>query len=146
MKVYAVTILGSPAAECAHYGICKIEKISQEAWDAFQPTHFRYVKAGIFLSKENGRLSFEFPMLGMRSDTFKRFFATGCFRLDAAGYLPENVAKAICTEARIILPKVYPLVLTETAILLEVEVGKEAMLLESDFTEEPPVSASSVVS
>lgn len=127
MKIYINTILGSPAAECAHFGICKVDELHAEDWDAFQPRHNRHVKAILSLSSEPGRLRFEFPFSGMRRHTRKAFFSPAGFRVDSSGYLPKHLAVAMGIEEKIILPGLYPIVFSDESVVVEVEIRKELL-------------------
>lgn len=130
-KVYVATILGSPAAECANFGICKVEKISPMAWKKFQPQHLRHAKATISLSPKSDCICLEFPITAMRPDTFQLFFADGVFRIDTAGQLSDKIMLALGTKNQTIVPGIYPLTIDEESMLLEVACLPDSMLFEA---------------
>jgi len=129
MKIYTTTVLGSPTSDCAHFGICKVDVLPPEQWDSFEPQHVRHVKAILSLSGEKGLLRFEFPFSGMRAETRRAFFSPQGFRIDSPGYLSEQLATAIGTDHRIIVPGLYLLAFSREGTILEVEIVKEAMQL-----------------
>jgi len=130
-KVYVATILGSPAAECANFGICKVEKLSPMAWKNFQPQHLRHAKAIISLSPKSDWICLEFSITAMRPDTFQFFFADGTFRIDTVGQLPDKIMQALATKGKSIVPGIYPVAIDEESIVLEVECLPESLLFEA---------------
>lgn len=118
-KTYAAVELGSPAADCAHFGICSLEEISPEQWARFRPGHIRQVKALLSRSKQ-GALRFEFPYNGMRPDTRKEFFPASGFRVDSARSLPDSLARmlGICSSLSLV-PGQYPLKFSGSGVKLE---------------------------
>ncbi len=109
MKILAAVELGSPAADCAHFGICSVDVLSPAQWAAFRPCHVRHVKA---ILSRSGRdcLRFEFPLDGMRADTRAQFFPPEGFRVDSAKALPCSVTDALGLPPGIhTLPGVYAL-------------------------------------
>ncbi len=130
-KVCAATILGSPAAECANFGICKLEKLSPMAWKKFQPQHLRHAKAMISLSPKSDWICLEFSITAMRPDTFQKFFSAGTFRIDSAGQLPDKIMQALATKRQSIVPGIYPLAIDGESIVLEVECLPESLLFDA---------------
>jgi hypothetical protein len=127
MKIFVSTILGSPAAECANFGICQMDVLPPEDWDGFQPKHARHVKALLSLQGEGSKLCFEFPFLSMRVDTRKAFFTPDGFRVDSTGYLSDALSGMLHAESRFIVPKLYPLVFLTESVILEVELMKQVI-------------------
>jgi hypothetical protein len=118
-KIYATVELGSPAADCAHFGICSLEEIAPAQWARFRPRHIRHVKALLSRSKQ-GALRFEFPYNGMRPDTRKEFFPASGFRVDSARSLPDLLARTlgICSSLSFV-PGLYLLKFSGAGIKLE---------------------------
>lgn len=109
MKIYAAVELGSPAADCAHFGICSVDVLSPEQWEVFQPCHPRSAKAILSVSG-GGHLRFEFPLDGMRLDTRTQFFPPEGFRVDSAKALPLPLTEALgLVRGARIKPGVYAL-------------------------------------
>jgi hypothetical protein len=130
MKIFTSTVLGSPAAECAHFGICQVEILPPDQWDSFHPQHIRHTKALLSLTRNQEQLRFEFPLSGMRTDTRESFFPVDGFRVDSAGQLPELLAVALGADCKVIVPKVYPLVFLTDVIVLDVELRKDLVVSE----------------
>lgn len=126
MKVaYTAIVLGSPAADCAKFGICQVDLLSLDAWEGFAPQHSRHVKAELSFARKNRRLRFEFPYCGMWMVTRRLFFTPEGFQIDTPGYLPPSVAFALGIEAMLILPGLYTLNLAADRAVLEVDTGKK---------------------
>ena len=125
MKVFTSTVLGSPAAECAHFGVCKVELFPSEQWDHFQPRHDRHVKSVLSLEVQGNVMQFEFPTNGMLPETEEMFFSSGFFRIDSPGFIPENIMECWGLPAHHILPGLYPLKKTNQAWLLLAAIERE---------------------
>ena len=112
--------LGSPAADCAHFGICSVEVISPAAWTNFEPQHLRHLKA-LVATEGTDNLLFAFPFDGMRPDTRSQFFPPEGFRVDSAKMLPNclvealGLAPGLCTR-----PGLYPIQQNELGILVAI--------------------------
>ncbi len=112
--------LGSPAADCAHFGICSVEVISQAEWINFEPQHLRHLKA-VISTEGTENLLFAFPFDGMRTDTRSKFFPPEGFRVDSAKMFPNSLVEALglapglCT-----LPGLYPIQQNELGILVAI--------------------------
>lgn len=124
-KILSAVELGSPAADCAHFGICSIEEVSPEQWNAFQPRHMRHVKAVISVTSD-AQLQFEFPLEGMRADTRLQFFPEAGFRVDSAFVVPEGISEALgFSGIWRTLPKVYALKTEQFSIVLQLALALE---------------------
>jgi hypothetical protein len=86
--------LGSPAADCNHYGICSVELLPPEHWETLTPAHFRHIKALLSLGTGGG-LFFQIPLSGIRADTFLAFFPPEGFRVDSAKVLPDEITASL---------------------------------------------------
>ncbi|MBX2893483.1 MAG: hypothetical protein KF734_21395 [Saprospiraceae bacterium] len=118
--VLADVRLGSPAAQCAHFGICSIDTLSEQEWDAFCPKHIRHLKAKLSLTADNF-LRCEFPLDGMRNDTRARFFSSNGFRVDAPKVLPSGITALFGLSLSVqIQPGLYPIHESEDALTVEV--------------------------
>jgi hypothetical protein len=121
MMVYTETILGSPAAECANFGICQVNSLTNEEWDLFQPRHLRHVKAQISVSTQIGWIRFTFPKSGMMRNCQELFFPSTGFRIDSLCVLPDHISTSLGLDTQIILPGVYALLLDDQEIVIEVK-------------------------
>ena len=125
MKEIKVTIvLGSPASNCAKYGVCSIdESISDQEWDRFMPQHHRHVKATI--SSENfGKVHLCFPTTVMLSVTAVMFFSKKGFLVESSCALPEGICKQLNLEnGSHLTPGVYSVMETPNAYSVEIPVG-----------------------
>lgn len=110
--------LGSPAAECANFGVCTVEVLSPEHWNHFRPAHLRHVKATLHVESP-GVICFAFDLESMRTATRRRFFPNAGFQVDAPLILPPAVCAALCLpELTSFLPGVYAIL--EQAPILSV--------------------------
>ena len=108
LKLPCAVELGSPAAECAHFGICSMEVIPPEQWDTFQPRHIRQVKAMVSMNP-CGQLRISFPFEGMRKDTQRVFFPPEGFKIDSSRTLPSSIVEALNLPSHTrIQPSFYP--------------------------------------
>lgn len=120
IKLYTAVELGSPASDCAHFGICSMEVISPEQWDAFLPKHIRQVKAMLSLGPNHG-LRFEFPLHSMRPDTRTQFFPPEGFRVDSAKVVPDTiVAQLGLYSGMSTVPGVYALTSLAGGLVMEI--------------------------
>lgn len=128
IKLYASVELGSPASDCAHFGICSMEVISPEQWDAFLPKHIRQVKAMLSLGPNHG-LRFEFPLHSMRPDTQTQFFPPEGFRVDSAKVVPDAIIEQLGLHSGMsTIPGVYTLTSLASGLVMEISlVGIEAL-------------------
>jgi hypothetical protein len=127
IKLLAAVELGSPAADCAHFGICSVEVITPQQWATYEPRHIRQVKAEIS-STLNGMLRFEFPIEAMRADTFDQFFPEEGFRVDSARSLPDSITIRLGLKLGLrVLPGIYQLKLIKTSIVVELELVYQEM-------------------
>jgi hypothetical protein len=128
IKLYAAVELGSPASDCAHFGICSMEVISPEQWDAFQPKHIRQVKAVISIGRGQG-LQFEFPLDGMRVDTWIQFFPPEGFRVDSAKVVPDAIVAQLGLHSGMsTVPGMYALTSLANGLVMEISlVSVEAL-------------------
>ena len=109
LKLPCAVELGSPAAECAHFGICSMEVIPPDQWAAFHPRHIRHVKAMLSTSA-CGQLHIFFPFESMRKDTQMVFFPPEGFKIDSSRPLPYNIIEALeLPPGTRIQPNLYPL-------------------------------------
>jgi hypothetical protein len=112
--------LGSPAADCAHFGICSVNVISTAEWTNFEPRHLRHLKA-VVSTELADNLLFAFPFDGMRADTRSQFFPPEGFRVDSAKMLPNSLVEALglapglCTR-----PGLYPIQQNELGIVVAI--------------------------
>lgn len=134
MKEIKVTIvLGSPASNCAKYGVCSIdESISDQEWDRFMPQHHRHVKA-IISSENSGKVHLCFPTAVMLSVTAVMFFSKKGFLVESSCALPERICKQLNLEnGSHLAPGMYSV--TETPDAYTVEITVEVLATES-FTD-----------
>lgn len=111
--------LGSPAADCAHFGICSVTALSPKQWADFQPLHIRHVKALLSVTASGG-LRVEFPFPGMRSDTRAQFFPPEGFRVDSARILPDSLIAVLgLMPGMYPMPGVYALKILKTELVVE---------------------------
>jgi len=121
IKLLAAVELGSPAADCAHFGICSVEVITPEQWATFQPWHIRQVKA-VISTTTNGLLRFEFPLEAMRTDTCAQFFPEEGFRVDSASSLPDSITIQLGLRSGLrLLPGIYHLKLMKACLVVDME-------------------------
>lgn len=117
-KIMVTVELGSPAAECAHFGICSVSILPPEQWDDFHPRHLRQVKALLWLGDE-GVLCFEFPLEAMRPDTRAQFFPPEGFRVDSGRGFSEGIMALLGVPSGTRpIPGMYTLVPIEGALRL----------------------------
>jgi len=131
-KILAAVELGSPAADCAHFGICSVDVLTPEQWEAFQPRHIRHVKVIISRTKD-GLLRFKFPFQGMRADTLASFFPAEGFRVDSACTFPLGVTDALGLPMGIrTKPAVYSIGVREQSLVVKLLVmAAEQVLAEA---------------
>ena len=131
MKILTSVELGSPAADCAHFGICSVDVITPEQWATFQPRHIRQVKALVSATSDGG-LCLNFPFDGMREDTRVQFFPQEGFRMDSAKTLPCTILEALGLPAGLCtLPGIYPLVVVKDGfeMLVTLVASEQALAL-----------------
>ncbi len=123
--ILAAIELGSPAADCAHFGICSVEVLAPAQYAIFQPKHIRHVKAALSRTRA-GLLRIEFPYDGMRLETRQQYFPRDGFRVDSAKALPNWISEVLglasgsCTR-----PGAYALVLAVDGYVVELVLVKE---------------------
>lgn len=128
-KILASVELGSPAADCAHFGICSVEVLSPEQWAVFQPRHIRHLKAVLSVTASGG-LRFEFPLDGMRTDTRMVFFPPEGFRVDSAMTLPHFITLALNLPlGTTTLTGMYALVLSGNRLRLDLTIEMPKQLV-----------------
>jgi len=121
IKLLAAVELGSPAADCAHFGICSVEVITPEEWVAFQPRHIRQVKA-VISTTSKGSLRFEFPLEAIRADTCAQFFSEEGFRVDSARRLPDSITVRLGLKSGLrASPGIYHLKLMKACLVVDLE-------------------------
>jgi hypothetical protein len=121
IKLLAAVELGSPAADCAHFGICSVEVITPEQWAIYEPRHIRQVKAEISKTV-SGLLRFEFPIEAMRADTLAQFFPEEGFRVDSARSLPDSITLQLGLRSGLrLLPGIYHLKLIKACLVVDME-------------------------
>lgn len=122
MKIYVNTVLGSPAAACAHFGICKVESLSPATWASFKPTHFRQTKGLLSASSSTpALLKFSFHLPSMHAETYPIFFSSGIFQVDAPYWLPDQLSRRLKYPPGIVLlPGQYPVSLQRHWAVLQV--------------------------
>ncbi len=129
IKILASVELGSPAADCAHFGICSVDVITPQQWATFQPQHIRHVKA-VLSATADGRLRLTFPFEGMRADTRAAFFPPEGFRIDSTKALPCSITEALGLPPDIrTLPSVYPFELLNDGLDMVVTLVAEEQAL-----------------
>jgi hypothetical protein len=121
MQLKVVCNMGSPAADCANFGICDVVIMTASDWEQFVPTHFRQVKA-LLSFNEQGELEFNFPESSMLTLTKMLFFQSPEFQVDA----PLTLKPSICTLLGIdkgsqLLAGLYPI--NVTSVGFEVSIG-----------------------
>ena len=90
-KIFVAIILGSPASNCAKYGICSIEEDQNRAmWEQFVPLHHRHVKA-ILSSPAPGSIQLDFPVQAMHPITPGMFFSAAGFLIESSKTIPETI-------------------------------------------------------
>lgn len=104
--VYAETVLGSPRARCARFGICETRALSPEAWAAFLPASVRTVKSRILMD-ETQQLCFAFEAGSISAIAREYFFATPFFKVDVAKKLPPKICKLLGIKSFVIQPGLY---------------------------------------
>lgn len=123
MTIFADIILGSPAADCAKFGICSLELLPPAHWDAFKPLHSRQVKAIVSISGESCLL-FRFPYNGMMSDTRKQFFPSEGFRIDSAKVIPLEITQILnLPQQAVIGAGLYPIAVFRDAFTVKVTIS-----------------------
>lgn len=116
IKILVSVELGSPAADCAHFGICSVDIITPQQWATFQPQHIRQLKA-VVSATPDGRLKFTFPFDGMRADTRMEFFPLDGFRIDSTKTLSCTITEALGLPSGVrTLPHMYPLELLNNGL------------------------------
>lgn len=130
MDTLAEVILGSPAADCAKFGICQVEMLPPEAWSAFKPRHLRHVKA--ILSRLNGgKILFRFPYDGMFPATGTLFFPPKGFLIETSKELPPDlVGRLGLLPGSATAPGLYPIDASHDGFAVEIVVSAR-LLLES---------------
>lgn len=119
IKILTSVELGSPAADCAHFGICSVDVITPEQWVVFQPRHIRQVKA-ILSINPRGQLCFEFPIDGMLEETRVQFFPEMGFRVDSARVLPAVITELLgIKDLLYTVPGIYPLTFLANSLITE---------------------------
>lgn len=106
---YIFATIGSPAAECAYFGICSVELVTPQQWEQFRPVHIRHVKA-ILEHVDASQITIVFHRESLLGITRKKFFASGVFQVDAPLTLPDTVCTALglCPDTRL-MPGCYPI-------------------------------------
>lgn len=118
-KVHIAVELGSPAADCAHFGVCSIELLPPKQWAAFRPRHIRHLKALVALRAASA-LWLEFPFEGMLPATHETFFPVTGFRVDSGTAIPPCLAEALqLTQEMQTVPGLYPLEFSQEGASLE---------------------------
>jgi hypothetical protein len=109
MQLKVVCNMGSPAADCANFGICDVVIMTASDWEQFVPAHFRQVKA-LLSFNEQGELEFYFIKSGMLPLTELIFFQSLSFKVDA----PLTLKPSVCDQLGIaeggqVLAGMYPI-------------------------------------
>jgi hypothetical protein len=104
--VYSETVLGSPRARCARFGICETRALSPDAWAALIPGSARTVKTRIWVD-EMQQLCFVFQAASVSPIAREYFFATPFFKVDVAKKLPAKICKMLGIESFVIQPGLY---------------------------------------
>jgi hypothetical protein len=121
MQLKVVCNMGSPAADCANFGICDVVIMSASDWEQFIPAHFRQVKA-LLSFNEQGELEFNFPESSMLTLTKMLFFQSPEFQVDAPLTLKPNVCSLLgIAEGSQLLAGMYPITVTSEGF--EVSIG-----------------------
>jgi hypothetical protein len=139
MKIYVEVTLGSPAAECARFGICSVEVLPPDAWHAFVPRHMRHIKA--ILTAEGDGVSLYCPFDGMRFAARAQFFPPEGFRVDAAKALSPAIAGMLGAapgRTIVIQPGLYPVTVSADAITIKITGGGSGVSARA-FTEKKAV-------
>jgi hypothetical protein len=112
MQLKIVCNLGSPAADCANFGVCDVVIMSAIAWEQFVPTCKCQVKALLSLN-ELKDLEFYFPESSMLTLTKVLFFLTPEFQVDAPLTLKPNVCSLLgIAKGSQLLAGMYPITVT----------------------------------
>lgn len=118
-NVLTAVELGSPAAACAHFGICSLEVISPKQWDHFQSLHIRHVKAMLSKTK-SGQLRIKLPLESMRLETQLQFFPESGFRVDSGFILPDSITEMLSLPSGMqTIAGLYPIKLGTGCLWLE---------------------------
>lgn len=94
-EIKVTIVLGSPASNCAKYGVCSIEELQHPMlWDQFIPQHHRHVKA-IISSEKPGFITIQFPTAVMLSVTAVMFFSKRGFLVESSGVIPDGICEKL---------------------------------------------------
>jgi hypothetical protein len=130
IRFFASVELGSPEADCAHFGICSVELISSNQWAEFHPLNNRQVRAVLSKTRE-GLLRFEFSLKGMRTDTRTQFFSAEGFRIDSACVLPDSITIKLGFKSGIsTIPGVYALKYLKSGIVVKLSTTQNEVQLD----------------
>lgn len=104
--IYCEIALGSPRANCKHFGICHIARMDKSSWEAFQPTKIRRIK-GILSSGNKKNLCLTIPYSGMMKTTNQHFFSSDLFPVESAYPMPTEIAASFGAALMVIRPGNY---------------------------------------
>lgn len=99
--IFVEAQLGNPQASCKGFGICTIDALPPEQWDAYTPYHICRVKAQL-ICLAPGLLQVTFPLSGMLTVTRAHFFRTGYFLIEAPLILPEGISQVLRVADRMV--------------------------------------------
>lgn len=132
-EIKVTIVLGSPASNCAKYGVCSIdESKNQLEWDRFMPQHHRHVKAIISADKP-GYIHLLFPTEVMLSVTAVMFFSKKGFLIESSCAIPENLCQKLnLAKGSHLTTGVWPVDETADAISVEIPVEVSTLATFSD--------------
>ena len=94
-KITVAVILGSPAANCARYGVCSIEDdLTSQQLRVFIQTDHRHVVGSVWTTAQN-TVAFSFPTAEMSELTLKMFFSGTHFLMEAPKTLSDKLCAAL---------------------------------------------------
>lgn len=111
-SILAETILGSPRARCARFGICETRSLGADAWAGFVSASARHVKNKIALDAD-AQLHFLFGPGDVSAVAQDYFFGNGVFRVDDEKRLSAGICKKLGIERFVIQPGLYPLTMRQ---------------------------------
>ncbi len=140
MSLPTLTILGSPLAECAKFGVCQITECAPDTWIEFQSDHLRKAKALLSLSTE-GDLVFVFSQAGMLPETRATFFRQPFFRVDSPKVLSEALCVALGVMSLVVQAGLYPITATDEGYTVAFpQVAFNVFICQSSMSSPPPLA------
>lgn len=95
-KIPVAVILGSPAANCARYGICSIEEdMAPSIPTCAQAEDHRRVKGSLSYNTEQNQLIITFHAAHMNPLTKRMFFPPSGFLIEQEKVLPKGLCAAL---------------------------------------------------